>query len=104
MNDLKQLVADNITKLMSMSGDCKSQLSLSKRSGIGQSTISNYLRPEEYEGSPQIDKLQKIANCFGLETWQLLHPTMGDKEITAKEIQMYRRWRELFTELQDQPQ
>lgn len=100
MNDLKQLVATNITKLMGMSDDCQSQLALSKKSGIGQSTISNYLRPEEYDGSPQIDKLQKIANCFGLETWQLLHPTMGDKELSAKEIQMYRRWREEMKELQ----
>ena len=99
---MKQLVAQNILKLMDMSADCKSQLALSKRSGIGQSTISNYLRPDEYTGAPQIDKLQKIAACFGLETWQLLHPTMGDKELSAKEIQMYRRWREEMKQLQEQ--
>lgn len=100
MDNLKQTIASNIQSLMDMSEDCKSANALGKKSGVGQTTVSNYLRYEEYEGWPRVDKLQKIANCFGLETWRLLHPTLGDKELSAKEIQMYRRWREEIRELQ----
>ena len=101
MDNLKQLVADNIEKLMAMSEDCNIQNALAKRSKVGQTTIGNYLRPDSYVGYPKLDKLQKIANCFGLETWQILHPTLGDKELSAREIQMYRRWKEEIKQLQN---
>lgn len=102
MDHLRETVAKNLQALMEKSEDCKTQPALAKRSKVAQRTISNYLRPEEHETWPQLDKLQKIANCFGLETWQLLHPTMGDRELGAKEIQMYRRWREEIKQLQEQ--
>jgi transcriptional regulator with XRE-family HTH domain len=102
MDDLRKTIAANIRRLMELSEDCRAQPALAKRSGVSQRTISNMLRPEDHEIWPQLDNLQKIANCFGIETWRLLHPALGDKELSAKEIQMYRRWKEEIAQLQSQ--
>lgn len=102
MEDIRQIVADNLKKLMDMSADCKSQNALAKRSGVGQTTIGNYLHPARYKGYPTLENIEKIAHCFGLETWNMLHPTLGDKVLKAKEIEMYRRWKEDIKQLQSQ--
>lgn len=102
MDNLRKTIAENVRKLMDMSEDCKAQPALAKKSGVSQRTISNLLRPDDHDMWPQLDNLQKVANCFGLETWRLLHPTLGDKELTAREIQMYRRWKEEAKALQGQ--
>lgn len=100
MIDLRELLASNLAKLMEMSADCKSQNALAKRSGVGQTTIGNYLN-KNYVGYPNLEKVAKLAHCFGLEAWNLLHPTMGDQQISDKEVQMYRRWKEDIRKLQE---
>lgn len=102
MPDLKHLLARNLQTLMDMSSDVRSQNALAKRSGVAQTTISNYLNPDSYIGYPKLDKIECLAQAFGLEAWNLLHPTMGDKEISAKEIQLYRKWREDLKQLEKQ--
>jgi transcriptional regulator with XRE-family HTH domain len=102
MENLRNTIAVNVRHLMELSEDCKSQPSLAKKSGVSQRTVSNLLNPDRHEMWPQLDSLQLIANCFGLETWRILHPTLGDKELSAKEIQMYRRWKEEIKQLQNQ--
>ena len=93
MEDIRSIVSSNLAKLMAMSLDCKSQNALAKRSHVAQTTIGNYLN-KTYTGYPNLEKIEMLARCFGLEAWNIIHPTMGDKEISEKEIQMYRRWRE----------
>lgn len=94
MDDLKRNLARNLVKLMEVSADLKSQNALAKRSKVAQTTISNYMHPDSYTGAPSLDKVAKLARAYGLESWQLLHPTMGDKAITAEELALYRRLRE----------
>lgn len=76
-----------------MSSDCKSQNALSKRAKVAQTTVGNYLNAT-YVGYPNLEKVERLAECFGLEAWHLLHPTIGNKELSAIEIQAYMRWRE----------
>jgi transcriptional regulator with XRE-family HTH domain len=101
MEDVKEILAKNLAKLMELSVDCKSQNSLAKRSHVAQKTISNYLTAN-YDGFPSLEKVDLLARCFGLSAWQLIHPTMGNAEITAKEIAMYKKMRETLKQLQDQ--
>lgn len=94
MDSLPAILAINLQKAMALSSDLRTQMALSKRSKVAQTTISNYLRPGSYKGAPQLDKVERLARAFGLEAWQLLHPTMGDKVITAAELALYRRLRD----------
>lgn len=98
MDNVREILAANLDKLMVMSTDCKSQNALAKRSHVAQKTISNYLT-KSYVGYPSLEKVELLAHCFGLEAWNLIHPTMGDKQISDKEIQMYRRWKEDMRQL-----
>ncbi len=99
MSDIREILAANLAQLMERSADCKSQNALAKRSGIAQTTIGNYLNAN-YAGYPNLEKVEKLAKCFSLEAWNLLHPTIGDRDLSAKEIQMYRKWREDVKKLQ----
>lgn len=103
MDNIREILASNLSKLMEMSIDCKSQNALAKRSKVAQTTIGNYLSIN-YVGYPNLEKVEMLARCFGLEAWNLLHPTMGDREITSKEIAAYRRWREDMRILLDKSQ
>jgi len=102
MEDIKQILAKNLGKLMKASADLRSQNALAKRSKVAQTTISNYLRPSSYVGAPQLDKIAKLARAYGLDAWQLLHPTMGDKAITAEELALYRRLRDAIKQTERQ--
>lgn len=93
MEDLREILAANLAKAMDLSPDLKSQSALAKRSKVAQTTIGNYVS-KKYAGSPSLVKVQRLARAFGLETWQLLHPTMGDKTITAAELELYKRLRD----------
>lgn len=93
MDDIREILATNLKSLMDMSVDCKSQNALGKRSKVAQTTVGNYLN-KTYVGYPNLEKVELLARCFGLEAWNLIHPTMGDRVIAAAEIQMYMRWKE----------
>lgn len=93
MDDLKETLAANLRRLMDLSPDLKSQAAVAKRSKVAQTTISNYLRPGSYKGAPSLDNIHRLARAYGLEAWQLLHPSMGDKLISAHELELYRRLR-----------
>lgn len=56
-----------------------SQAELAKRSGIGQTTISLYLRPQSRgdtvsgkTGSPTLANVEALADALGVEVWELL--------------------------------
>ena len=93
MDDVKANLAANLARLMKMSADLQSQNALARRSKVAQTTIGNYLAPDTYRGAPSLAMVAKLARAFGLEAWQLIHPTMGDKVITAEELALYRRLR-----------
>lgn len=91
INQLKHDLAKNLSILMERSADLRSQNALAKRSKVAQTTIGNYLNPDSYKGAPSLDKMAKLAFALGVETWQLIHPGLGDQEISRKEIELYRR-------------
>ena len=101
MDTVKEILSRNLIKLMELSANCKSQNALAKHSHVAQKTISNYLTAN-YIGYPSLEKVELLAKCFGMEAWNLLHPTMGNTEISAKEIAMYKRMKETFKQLQEQ--
>jgi len=49
-----------------------SQLDLAKRAGVSQKTVSNL--EDEESHSCQLDKLEMIANAFGIAVWELIKP------------------------------
>lgn len=75
--DIKHTLATNLARLMADSKLTKNQSELARKSGVSQRTISNYLAPERYEGSPTLDNIELLARAFNIEAWQLLHPTAG---------------------------
>jgi len=101
MNDIREILAVNLKTLMEMSEDCKSQYALAKKSRVAQTTVGNYLN-KNYVGYPNLEKIEMLAQCFGLEAWNMLHPNLGGREMSEQEIQMYRRWKEDLKTLQKQ--
>lgn len=66
-------LADNLRRLMDHHD--LSQLQLSKKSGVGQSTLSNLLDVSRHlEINPRLSTLQQLADFFQLPVWQLLVP------------------------------
>lgn len=98
MDQLKADLAQNLARLMAVSEDLRTQTALAKRSKVAQTTISNYLRPTSYRGSPNLEQIGKLARAFGLEPWHLLHPTMGDREFNRRELDLYRRLKTVLAE------
>ena len=98
MKDLREILSNNLKILMALSADCKSQSALAKRSQVAQTTIGNYIN-QNYPGYPNLEKVEMLAKAFGLEAWNLIHHTMGNTEISANEVALYRRMRSTFKEL-----
>lgn len=66
-----EVVAENLEALMGYRGD--KQAGLARRAGVSQRTVSNLLNPKAGH-SPTLDKLERVANAYGLEAWQLQIP------------------------------
>ena len=73
------VLADNLTHFMQARGVTQAQLA--KRSGLGQTTISLYLRPAARSGtasgaapSPTLARVQALAEALNVELWELLRP------------------------------
>lgn len=94
--DIKNTLAVNLLHLMEESADLKSQNALGKRSGVGQTTIGNYLMPDSYPGYPSMEKIIKIAKALGVDTWVLIHPTLGANCLPDGDMEAYRMIRKAF--------
>jgi transcriptional regulator with XRE-family HTH domain len=65
------------------------QAELARRSGIGQTTISLYLRPKARgdtvsgkAGSPTLANIEALADALGVEVWELLRMvTPAEREL-----------------------
>lgn len=72
----RDIIAANISRLLLVGAELglpKSQNALAKKSGVAQTTLSNWLDPTK-KVYPQVDKLEAVAQVYGLEAWQLLVP------------------------------
>lgn len=72
MTDSKTTLWLNLVEVMSRKWGHPNINRLSRESGVGLGTVA---RLKDNGMSIGLDKLDKLAACFGLEPWQLLHPT-----------------------------
>lgn len=93
--NVRLLLAKNVTQLMQDSKasgtDLSSQEKLAARckrlkgGSFSQRTIGYLLRPQD-SVQPKLDTVLAVAEAFGKEPWQLLHPTMGERMQKAPEL------------------
>ena len=67
----RQILAENINRLMQSTLALNSNTKLVKRSGLGLGTMG---RVRNAEAAATIDTLDRLAECFGVQPWQLLEP------------------------------
>jgi len=95
MKTAAQILADNLTALMRDHPALNSQPRVAKKSGVGQSTVGRALKGEI---SSTLGSADALANAFGLETWQLIHPTMGSRAPDKLLAVMLDSWQQLSDE------
>lgn len=85
----KQVLAANLRALMDGTPELDSQMKIAARAQkaggkkVAQTSISNMLNPNS-RVSPTLENLEAVASVFGLQAWQLLHPTLGDHSAAAE--------------------
>lgn len=94
--DIRQLLAENVSKLMVREGEKK--YSLRDVSGapnvkVGTNTVK---RMAKGDANPRLGSLAEVAKFFGMEPWQLLHPDfdpdkMPKKVLNEREAEFYER-------------
>lgn len=93
---VRVVLAQNLELLKKQSSDLNTQEKIAKRAKVSQTSISQMLRPDNPTAeSPKLSQVEKVANAFGLSTWQLLldqqtvgkslfdllmRPTVGDDD------------------------
>lgn len=83
-----QALARNLKRLLDAGRQYdlpSSQAALARRSGVAQTTLSNWLDPERGR-SPQLDKLERVAEVYKLEVWQLLVPELPDDLLVDRHL------------------
>lgn len=94
---VREVLANNVRRLMDSEPEMglKSQEKIAKRANkpggkrVAQTAVGYLLRPTS-RISPKLDTITAVAEAFGMEPWQLLHPTMGERMQQAPEfVQRY---------------
>ena len=80
-------LADNVRGLMAHHG--LTQLTLAKKSGVGQATLSGLLseEPGAPKRNPRADTIDKLAECFDLPAWLLGVPDVPLALLLGGELQ-----------------
>lgn len=94
--DLALVIARNIRYFMERKGSLyRNANAISVKAKVAAGTVRNFLDPkkrtttaEKPNGFPTLDKLDRIAQVFGVPVWQLLHP---DLERAMRETEMYKK-------------
>jgi transcriptional regulator with XRE-family HTH domain len=89
------IVSANLKKLMGSNEELGSNPKLGKKTGLGASAISRVLNGH----NATLETVDRIGKAFGLPGWQLLIPDLDPGNLpviqSAKEVELYRRLREL---------
>ena len=99
---IEKTVADNLTLLMKSSNAAGSDEKLARRSGVGRGTVQ---RARRGEVSLSIGNLERLADAFGLEPWQLLIPGLEPgnppalRAVNSEERMLWQRLRAAYEEL-----
>jgi hypothetical protein len=91
--DTRQILWANLSALMDHHWGKENLGRLAKTAGIGASTCT---RLKQQQTSVGVEAVDKIAEVFGLDTWQLLVPNLDPKNppllvLTAAERSFYRQ-------------
>lgn len=84
-NDTRQILADNVTKLMKRHPLLSSQEKIAKKAQkpggkkVAQTSVGYLLRPHS-QISPKLDTICAVADVFHLDPWKLIHPTLGESK------------------------
>lgn len=90
---VREVLANNVRRLIDSEpeGGLKSQEKIAKRANkpggkrVAQTAVGYLLRPTS-RVSPKLDTITAVAEAFGKDPWQLLHPTMGERVQQAPEL------------------
>lgn len=90
---VREVLANNVLRLMASEPEegLKSQEKIAKRANkpggkrVAQTSISILTRSTS-RVSPKLDTITAVAEAFGKDPWQLLHPTMGERIQQAPEL------------------
>lgn len=72
----RDVLADNLNRLMLAYPSLDSNPKLAKRSKLGVGTIA---RVRNSDAAATLDTLDKLAGCFDLQPWQMLVPDLDPK-------------------------
>ncbi|MHA6847298.1 helix-turn-helix domain-containing protein [Ralstonia syzygii] len=89
MKSARELLAENLARLMAQSTNLRSARQLAARARVGQTTISNWLRVDRAPTlAPQLNALESVARAFGITVGELLseHRNRKDDAMTAREL------------------
>jgi DNA-binding XRE family transcriptional regulator len=106
MSKMRDVVADNIVRLMDAHPEMGTQNALARASKVPQRTIGRIVNKEV---TPSIDVLFELAKAFDLQAWQLLVPDLDPKSApvlriaTAAEEALYQRIIAAAAELSKKP-
>lgn len=89
----KQILAGNLKALMEARPELNSQPKIAakaskaegRKNKVAQTTVSNMLNPNSVT-SPSLRNIEAVASVFGLQAWQLLHPTLGNETVAAEVV------------------
>jgi transcriptional regulator with XRE-family HTH domain len=73
MDRQKEILAENLTRLMNESRDLRTIKQLSEASKVSTGTIDRIRRAESAAG---VDTVGMLAEAFGLTAWQMLVPDL----------------------------
>lgn len=60
------------------------QPALGRKSGVPQRTISHMLNPDGPQ--PRLENVDRVAKAFGLNGWQLIHPSLPEIYAALKDL------------------
>lgn len=81
MKPTREVLAENLSRLMAQSVDLRSATQLARRSRVAQTTISNWLRVEEMPVlAPRLSALEAVARAFGISVGDLLTEHGNDEQ------------------------
>lgn len=79
----RQILADNLTRMMERSLDLKSQNALAARAKVAQSHVGRIRRQES---AATVDMLDALASALGVQAWELLTDSDAAREEAMRRL------------------
>lgn len=73
---IEEILSRNLDALMTLNDELNSQQKLSRKTGVGQTSVGRMRRAE---GAATIDNVQAVAKAFGLLAHELLDPSLANR-------------------------